>query len=140
MTLRLNHDRDPDLLIGCVDPRAARGVIDRSVCEKSSYVAYWLDLGNNASSGQFVLGQPPNGRNRRKAERLRTVSELYPEIADAGASETTCRVAPQLRRSNGRSRLSIRRSRRAPWPCWRDFSVTAGFGIMADSLTPKLAR
>jgi PRTRC genetic system ThiF family protein len=57
------------------------------VTKKSSYVSYWLDLGNNASSGQFVLGQPLNGRNRRKAERLRTVSELYPEIADAAAGE-----------------------------------------------------
>lgn len=86
-TLRSNHDRNPELLIGCVDTRAARGVIDRSVCKKSSYVSYWLDLGNNASSGQFVLGQPLNGRNRRKAERLRTVSELYPEIADDAAGE-----------------------------------------------------
>ena len=86
-TLRLNHDRNPDLLIGCVDTRAARGVVERSVTRKLSYVTYWLDLGNNASSGQFVLGQPLNGRNRRKAERLRTVSELYPEIADAAAGE-----------------------------------------------------
>jgi PRTRC genetic system ThiF family protein len=86
-TLRSNHDRNPDLLIGCVDTRAARGVIDRSISRKSCYVSYWLDLGNNASSGQFVLGQPLNGRNCRKAERLRTVSELYPEIADAAAGE-----------------------------------------------------
>lgn len=86
-TLRSNHDRAPDLLIGCVDTRAARCAIERSVSRKSSYVTYWLDLGNNASSGQFVLGQPLNGRNRRKAERLRTVSELYPEIADAAAGE-----------------------------------------------------
>ena len=86
-TLRSNQDRSPDLLIGCVDTRAARAEIERSVSRKSSYVTYWLDLGNNASSGQFVLGQPLNGRNRRKAERLRTVSELYPEIADAAAGE-----------------------------------------------------
>ena len=86
-TLRLNHDRNPDLLIGCVDTRAARGVIERSVTRKSTYVAYWLDLGNNSASGQYILGQPLNGRNRRKAERLRTVSELYPEIADATAGE-----------------------------------------------------
>ncbi|MGB6688413.1 MAG: hypothetical protein WBE76_11275 [Terracidiphilus sp.] len=70
-----------------MDTRAARGVIDRIVCKKSSYVTYWLDLGNNASSGQFVLGQPLNARNRRKAERLRTVSELYAEIADAAVGE-----------------------------------------------------
>jgi PRTRC genetic system ThiF family protein len=86
-TLRSNHDRNPDLLIGCVDTRAARAVIERSVCRTSSYVTYWLDLGNNASSGQFVLGQPLNGKNRRKAERLRTVVELYPEIADTAAGE-----------------------------------------------------
>ena len=86
-TLCSNYDQNPDLLITCVDTRAARSVIERTVGKKSSYVAYWLDLGNNASSGQFVLGQPLNGRNRRKAERLRTVSELYPEIADASAGE-----------------------------------------------------
>jgi PRTRC genetic system ThiF family protein len=86
-TLRANHDRHPDFVVGCVDTRAARAVIERSVTKSSSYVAYWLDLGNNASSGQFVLGQPLNARNRRKAERLRTVSELYPEIADATSGE-----------------------------------------------------
>jgi hypothetical protein len=34
-----------------------------------------------------VLGQPWNARNRRTAERLRTVNELYPEIADVKAGE-----------------------------------------------------
>jgi PRTRC genetic system ThiF family protein len=82
-----NYDRDPDLLVGCVDTRAARSVIERSVFKRSSHVAYWLDLGNNASSGQYVLGQPLNGRNRRKADRLRTISELYPEITDAAGGE-----------------------------------------------------
>jgi PRTRC genetic system ThiF family protein len=48
---------------------------------------YWLDLGNNAASGQFILGQPLNARNRKKAARLRTVSELYPEIVDADGGE-----------------------------------------------------
>lgn len=96
-----NHNPNPDLLIGCVDTRAARGVIDRSVCKKSTCVTYWLDLGNNASSGQYVLGQPLNGRNRRKAERLRTVSELYPEIADVSAGEDplpSCSVVEALER------------------------------------------
>jgi PRTRC genetic system ThiF family protein len=86
-TLRSNDDHSPDFLIGCVDTRAARSVIERSVMKRSSYVSYWLDLGNNASSGQFVLGQPLNGRNRQKAERLRCISELYSEIADAAVGE-----------------------------------------------------
>src|SRR5207237_5287040 len=86
-TLRANYDRSPDILIGCVDTRAARRVIADALTRTSSRVAYWLDLGNNAASGQYVLGQPLNARNRRKAERLRTVSELYPEVIDIEAGE-----------------------------------------------------
>ena len=56
-----------DLLIGCVDTRAARKVIQDHVQGWRSRVAYWLDIGNSADSGQFVLGQPWNGRNRRSA-------------------------------------------------------------------------
>jgi PRTRC genetic system ThiF family protein len=74
-------------VIGCVDTRAARSVIARALTKTRCRAAYWLDLGNNAASGQFVLGQPLNSRNRRKAGRLRTVSELYPEIIDAKAGE-----------------------------------------------------
>jgi PRTRC genetic system ThiF family protein len=81
------NDRSIDLLIGCVDTRAARSVIARALTKARNRTAYWLDLGNNAASGQFVLGQPLNAHNRRKAARLRTVSELYPEIIDAEVGE-----------------------------------------------------
>lgn len=82
-----SQDRSPDLIIGCVDTRAARRGIEGSFSRALNHVTYWLDLGNNAASGQYVLGQPLNARNRRKAERLRTVSELYPEIVDEKAGE-----------------------------------------------------
>ena len=82
-----NRDRCPDVVIGCVDTRGARRAIEDSFSLALNHTCYWLDLGNNAASGQYVLGQPLNTRNRRKAERLRTVSELYPEIADAAAGE-----------------------------------------------------
>ena len=82
-----NEDRCPDLVIGCVDTRAARKAIADSFSRALTQVRYWLDLGNNASSGQYILGQPLNARNRRKAERLRTVSELYPEVIDIEAGE-----------------------------------------------------
>jgi PRTRC genetic system ThiF family protein len=83
------RDREgvPDVLIGCVDSREARKSIDESFTNALNHTCYWLDLGNNAASGQYVLGQPLNGRNRRKTERLRTVSELYPEIVDTDAGE-----------------------------------------------------
>jgi len=82
-----NYDRCPDLVIGCVDTRAARKGIEDSFSRALNRSCYWLDLGNNAASGQYVLGQPLNARNRRKAQRLRTVSELFPEIADESAGE-----------------------------------------------------
>lgn len=82
-----HRDPSPDLVIGCVDTRAARRAIEDSFSHGLNHTTYWLDLGNNAASGQYVLGQPLNTRNRRKAERLRTVTELYPEIADTEAGE-----------------------------------------------------
>lgn len=83
----VRQDRCPDLVIGCVDTRAARRVIECSFSRALNRVSYWLDLGNNAASGQYILGQPLNVRNRRKTERLRTASELYPEITDENAGE-----------------------------------------------------
>jgi PRTRC genetic system ThiF family protein len=71
-----------DVLIGCVDTRAARAVIHDHVRSWRSRVAYWLDIGNSADSGQFVLGQPLNCRNRRSATRLRTAAEVLPEIIE----------------------------------------------------------
>ena len=69
------------IVIGCVDTRAARAAI-RDAVSNWSAVSYWLDLGNNAENGQFILGEPLNERNRRARLRLRTVTELFPEICD----------------------------------------------------------
>jgi len=90
----------PDIVLGCVDTRAARAIIAASTAGRSG-VGYWLDVGNNASSGQFVLGEPLNARNRRSRTRLRTVSEIYPEIIDPGLdsdTEPSCSAAEALDR------------------------------------------
>src|ERR1041385_6856530 len=71
-----------DILISCVDTRTARFEIIRSPLFKEC--AYWLDIGNTADGGQFVLGQPKNSRNRRAPQRLATVAELFPEIVKPG--------------------------------------------------------
>jgi PRTRC genetic system ThiF family protein len=71
---------ETDVVIGCVDSRKARKLILGSQAYWNSH--YWHDLGNNASTGQFVLGQPENGRNKRRHMRLPTVAELFPEIVD----------------------------------------------------------
>ena len=72
----------PDIVIGCVDTRAARATIAKSV-SGSSLTAYYMDLGNSASGGQFVLGEPLNCHNKRSRTRLRTIGELYSEMLDA---------------------------------------------------------
>ena len=71
---------ETDILIGCVDSRAARNAMTRTQTFWNCF--YWLDLGNNADSGQFVLGQPENSRNKSVAERLPTAAELFPELVD----------------------------------------------------------
>ena len=78
---RTNVDR-VDILIGCVDTRAARKAIAEKVTGRSSGVFLWLDLGNHATGGQFVLGQPWNWRNKRSATRLLTIAELFPELIE----------------------------------------------------------
>src|SRR5579884_2018452 len=74
-----------DILISCVDTRTARFEIIHSPLFKEC--AYWLDIGNTADGGQFVLGQPRNNRNRRTLDRLPTVVELFPEIVNSRLDE-----------------------------------------------------
>ena len=86
-----------DILITCVDTRAARLAISRSPAFKKTL--YWLDIGNNADNGQFVLGQPRNRRNQHAKYRLLTVAELYPEILDPDWTvRTLCPPAAPSRR------------------------------------------
>jgi len=88
------------ILVGCVDTRAARAAI-RDAVGKWSTVSYWLDLGNNADSGQFILGEPLNERNRRSRLRLRSAADLFPEIVDPNlddAGEPSCSSAEALER------------------------------------------
>lgn len=89
-----------DIVIGCVDTRSARRTIRSCAEGRQSRVAYWLDLGNGAEGGQFVLGQPWNRRNPRRANRLRTASELFPEIVDTALPEDapSCSAAEALYR------------------------------------------
>ena len=100
-----SHDlgNDFDLVIGCVDSRAARAKIHETVTGSWCGIPYWLDIGNNADSGQFVLGQPLNRLNKHKADRLRAVSELFPEIIDPALdddSQPSCSAAEALERQH----------------------------------------
>lgn len=71
---------ETDVVIGCVDSRKARRAITNTRAYWESY--YWLDIGNSADTGQFVLGQPDNRKNQKPKNRIPTVAELFPEIID----------------------------------------------------------
>lgn len=80
-----------DLVISCVDTRRARRTV-RTVTERQGCgVTFVLDTGNDATTGQVVLGEPanPHNRNRLRARRRRDAVvrlpcswDLFPEIVD----------------------------------------------------------
>lgn len=77
---------NPDILIGCVDTRKARKTLARIAAAKH---CYWLDIGNNADSGQFLFG----GRG------LPTAVQRWPELADEkldGTDGPSCSAAEAL--------------------------------------------
>lgn len=91
-----------DLLISCVDTAAARRALGGALVEGISAPRYWLDLGNRATDGQFILGCPKPSHGD-KANRLPTVLEYFPEIADEGIAEDnapSCSVAEALERQS----------------------------------------
>ena len=89
-----------DILISCLDTRAARKEIVRSPLFKEC--VYWLDIGNNADGGQFVLGLPKNSRNRQTPGRLPTAAELWSElvtpILDVSDDMPSCSAVEALER------------------------------------------
>jgi hypothetical protein len=92
IAVAIEHRSDDVLRVeegSCVDTRAARITIGKHIQGWRSRVGYWLDLGNSADSGQFVLGQPLNGRNRRSMDRLRTAPEVFPELSDESLDATS---------------------------------------------------
>ena len=91
-----------DIVIGCVDTRKARAAIAKS-SEDWSEVDYWLDLGNNADSGQFVLGEPLNGRNRVTDSGCERSPNSSRRSSSLTLTETACRVAALRKHSTGRN-------------------------------------
>ncbi|MFM0051432.1 PRTRC system ThiF family protein [Caballeronia grimmiae] len=91
-----------DLVIGCVDTRAARAAI---VGAAQHTGAYYLDCGNDTDRGQVVIGQVCGKTYAQKhPERLPHVGELFPELIDAkldAKDETpSCSMAEALRKQS----------------------------------------
>ncbi|SAL81749.1 UBA/THIF-type NAD/FAD binding protein [Caballeronia arvi] len=91
-----------DLVIGCVDTRAARHAIVRAA-ERSG--VYYLDCGNDTDRGQIVLGQVcSKSYTKKNPERLPHVGELFPELInaklDAKDDTPSCSMAEALRKQS----------------------------------------
>lgn len=93
-----------DLLISCVDTASARRALGGSMDASTGTVPqYWLDLGNRAMDGQFLLGTPARAYDRKGYVRLPTVLESFPELADDSIAEDdapSCSVAEALERQS----------------------------------------
>ena len=86
-----------DFLIGCVDTKAARREFHEFF--KMGLVNYWLDLGNEAHTGQVVLGQSPKCTD--DPMRLPAITELFPKLLNPKAREDaapSCSLAVALER------------------------------------------
>lgn len=94
-----------DLVIGCVDTRAARRAI---VDATKACALYYLDCGNGSDRGQVVIGQSEPARfqqtNKANPERLPHVGELFPELInpslDAKDETPSCSMADALRKQS----------------------------------------
>jgi len=93
-----------DFLISCVDTRAARAVIARVVSLKSRRFLYWLDAGNLADRGQFVLGQPLRKDRKDRANGCRVLTNSFrPSFTRGPTGGTGCRRAAQRRQFRSRA-------------------------------------
>lgn len=90
-----------DILITCVDTASARRALGTVLAEGNSIPAYWMDLGNRATDGQFLIGCPRRATN--DPLRLPTVLEYFPELADGSLVDDdapSCSVAEALERQS----------------------------------------
>lgn len=91
-----------DLLVSCVDTASARRRLGDAIAHGGHAPAYWLDLGNRASDGQFIIGCPAQALSAADA-RLLTVLEAFPELADESVADDdapSCSVAEALERQS----------------------------------------
>jgi PRTRC genetic system ThiF family protein len=94
-----------DIVIGCVDNRAARKAILASI-EKNYDSTYYLDFGNRAHDGQVILGQIASrvGGAGQDEVLLPHVANLFPEIVDASLDDKddtpSCSLAEALEKQS----------------------------------------
>ncbi|BAI96665.1 thiazole biosynthesis adenylyltransferase ThiF [Sphingobium sp. TA15] len=91
-----------DILISCVDTASARRALGTAIASNAKATpTYWMDLGNRASDGQYLIGCPRASDGQ--PGRLPTVLEAFPELADESLADDdapSCSVAEALERQS----------------------------------------
>lgn len=93
---------DADLLITCVDTASARRALGKAIRSRKARPSYWMDLGNRATDGQYIIGCPDRS-GAKAGPRLPTVLEYFPELTDerlADDNAPSCSVAEALDRQS----------------------------------------
>lgn len=99
-----NSSLQSDIVIGCVDSRKARKIINQAGSHYGG--GYWLDLGNRQHDGQAILGEFRSTRWANDKERIRlpNVSDLFPETCDPAMdgedSGPSCSLAEALEKQS----------------------------------------
>jgi len=102
---------DIDMVIGCVDNNASRKIVHEWMLNSRSREKFWVDCGNEESSGQVVCGFSPNrhiyGSSRSNSFSLPMVTEIYPGLLSSDGkfnSQLSCaelaQSAPQNMMAN----------------------------------------
>ncbi|OUC54829.1 thiamine biosynthesis protein ThiF [Sphingobium sp. GW456-12-10-14-TSB1] len=93
---------DTDILITCVDTASARRALGAAITKSRAPPFYWMDLGNRATDGQYLIGCPVRG-DGEAGPRLPTALEYFPELADESTADDhapSCSVAEALERQS----------------------------------------
>ena len=91
-----------DIVITCVDTASARRSVGAAIASARNAPAYWLDLGNRAGDGQYIIGCP-NAEPEAGHQILPTVLEYFPEVANESLPDDdapSCSMAEALERQS----------------------------------------
>ena len=101
-TAPAHYAAEADILITCVDTGRARQDIVSALWQRADAPAYWLDIGNEDSTGQVWLGEFPRFLEDCSASgrsRLPCITEAFPSFFDGSVPETgapSCSLAEAL--------------------------------------------
>jgi PRTRC genetic system ThiF family protein len=102
-----DYNSEVAIAVGCVDNNAARRQI--ADYHRRGLFRYWLDMGNEATNGQVIMGESAAVYQLRKrnednpSPRLPTVADLFREVMDSDRDENnapSCSLAGALERQD----------------------------------------